>query len=189
MAMRNELDADQVMDLTDFTNTQRDQLLDEIEKTGNKVRKTGTDRIEAAFKEGSQIAVSQSTAQEMATRKVAALGQLDQWFEGLDHTPNAREVADQTNTIISGLGFTSVLAQSSSYLNSVAFGFPPGPEELAAARERINQDYRKTLRALGPDMRETATGGADPSTEEARLKLAEEMLLLDEIERSLDNAR
>jgi len=87
------------------------------------------------------------------------------------------------------MGASSVLAERSSYLNSGAFGFPPKPEELAAARERIKQDYRATLRTLGPDMRETATGGADPSTEEARLKLAEEMLLLDEIERSLDNAR
>ncbi len=187
MAMRNELDVDQVLEIGEFTNTQRDQLIDEIEKTGNKVRKTGTDRIEAAFKEGATA--DMSTSQQLATRKVEALDQLDQWFEGLDHTPNAREVADQTNTILSGMGASSVLAERSSYLNSGAFGFPPKPEELAAARERIKQDYRATLRTLGPDMRETATGGADPSTEEARLKLAEEMLLLDEIERSLDNAR
>jgi len=187
MAMRNELDVDQVLEMREFTSTQRDQLIDEIEKTGNKVRKTGVDRIEAAFKEGAMA--DMSTSQQLATRKVQALDQLDQWFAGLDHTPNAREVSDQTDAILSGMGASSVLAERSSYLPSGAFGFPPKPEEIASARERIKQDYRAILRVVGPDMRETATGAADPSTEEARLKLAEELLLLDEIERSLDNAR
>ena len=188
MAMRNELDVDQVMELSQFTSTQRDQLLDEIEKTGDNVRKTGIDRIKASYKQGTKF-INNQTAQQLATREVQTIDQFDRWLEGLDHTPNPREVSDQINAILSSGGMSTVLVESSSYLLPSPRGFPPKPEELAAARERIKQDYRATLRALGPDMRETATGGADPSTEEARLKLAEEMLLLDEIERSLDNAR
>ncbi len=163
-------------------------MLDEIEKTGDNVRKTGIDRIKASYKQGTKF-INNQTAQQLATREVQTIDQFDRWLEGLDHTPNPREVSDQINAILSSGGMSTVLVESSSYLLPSPRGFPPKPEELAAARERIKQDYRATLRALGPDMRETATGGADPSTEEARLKLAEEMLLLDEIERSLDNAR
>jgi hypothetical protein len=183
MARNNALDEDQVLELVQFTDSQRNTLLADIDKTASKVRKPGVDRIEAAFKDGGMLDTSAETAQQRATQKVQAIEQLDDWFEGLEHTPNAREVQDQVDVILSTSGRVNALVERSSFLSVGSFGSVPGAEDIADAKRRINERY-KQIRPNENDMR-----GLSAYQEQELERLAEERALLNQIEGSINNAR
>lgn len=126
---------------------------------------------------------SAETAQQRATQKVQAIEQLDDWFEGLEHTPNAREVQDQVDVILSTSGRVNALVERSSFLSVGSFGSVPGAEDIADAKRRINERY-KQIRPNENDMR-----GLSAYQEQELERLAEERALLNQIEGSINNAR
>lgn len=166
MAMRNELSIDQVAELSELSNTQRDKLIDEIERTQNETLKVGNDMFAAAFKVGAFEGVGLGDAQRLGIRENEARQQLAAWASGLEYEPTPADVRHQAREILKNYNRTTALAEGSPYISTNITGIV-SPEDLENARSALRRDLD--------------AGRIDPK------EAADQAILLEQIEDSLND--
>ena len=186
-ARRGELEASQVESLTELTNTQRTALLNDIEEVSDDVMRLAYDQIDAAFVSNEFDPLEKR--QVLATQKSSVERELSMWRRSLDHTPTPMEVRNQVNTLLTENGKTAALATQSRYLKVGPLGKVSAPQ-LADARERLAADYEEAVRrayAQKSDMRDIGGEGDRAQLTPELYDLAEQRLLLDQIEESMSH--